>query len=172
MGTGKSRISRPLAAGLDWQALDIDKLVLARTGETIQQIFARGGEPAFREIESDIIAETSQLAHVVVATGGGSILAEKNRDAMSKRGFVACLEARPETILSRITISGDDEVSDRPLLAGPDPLSRIVALKTERQQLYALADFIIQTDDLTVDQVTHQVLIAYREHAAANAYPV
>lgn len=172
MGTGKSRISRPLAAALDWTALDIDKLILARAGQTIQEIFASGGEAAFRAIESEIIEETSGLAHVVVATGGGSVLAEANRNAMSKRGFVVCLEARPETILSRITISGDGQVSDRPLLAGPDPLSRIVSLKAERQPLYALADFIIQTDDLTADQVTHQVLTAYRESAAANAYPV
>jgi shikimate kinase len=64
-------------------------------------------------------------------------------------------------------------VSDRPLLRGEDPLTKIVELKAERQPLYAQADFIIQTDDLTPDQVTHQVLLAYREQAAASAgHPV
>jgi shikimate kinase len=171
MGTGKSRILRPLAAALDWTGLDLDRLIVERAGESVKQIFARGGEAAFRVIESEAIAETAKLAKVVVATGGGSVLAESNRTAMRDRGFIVCLEARPDTILSRLTISGD-HVSDRPLLAGADPLSRIVELKSQRQSLYAQADFIIQTDELTPDQVTHQVLLAYREHTAANAYPV
>jgi shikimate kinase len=171
MGTGKSRILRPLAAALDWQAIEIDALITERAGENIPAIFARGGEAAFRVLESEAIAETAQKANVVIATGGGSVLAESNRAAMKARGFVVCLEARPDTILSRVTISGD-RVSDRPLLAGSDPLSKIVELKAQRQPLYAQADFIIQTDDLTPDQVTHQVLLSYREHVAANAYPV
>jgi shikimate kinase len=170
MGTGKSRIARPLAAALDWSALDVDTLITERAGESVRAIFARGGEAAFRVIESQVIEETAQLANVVVATGGGSVLAESNRTAMRKRGFIVCLEARPDTILSRINISGD-HVSDRPMLGGSSP-SRIVELKSQRQPLYAQADFIIQTDELTPDQVTHQVLMAYREHTAANAYPV
>jgi shikimate kinase len=171
MGTGKSRIARPLAAALDWSVIDIDALVTQRTGETIHEIFARGGEAAFRVVESEIIDETSRLSNVVVATGGGSVLAESNRAAMRNRGFVVCLDARPDTILSRIRQPGH-HVSDRPLLAGPDPLTRVAELKSQREPLYAQADFIIQTDDLTADQVTHQVLMAYREHTAANAYPV
>jgi shikimate kinase len=172
MGTGKTRIVRPLAAALDWQAVDTDALITERTGEPIRSTIARGGEAAFRVLESEVIDETSALSNVVIATGGGAVVTESNRTAMRKRGFVVCLEARPETILSRITISGDGQVSDRPLLAGNDPLSQIVSLKSERQSLYAQADFIIQTDELTPDQVTHQVLMAYREHTAANAYPV
>jgi shikimate kinase len=171
MGTGKSRILRPLATALDWRAVEIDTLITERAGESIPEIFARGGEAAFRVIESEAIAETAQLPNIVVATGGGSVLAEGNRAAMKDRGFIVCLEARPDTILSRVSVSGD-RVSDRPLLGGPDPLSRIVELKSQRQPLYSQADFIIQTDDLTPDQVTHQVLLSYREHVAANAYPV
>jgi shikimate kinase len=172
MGTGKSRISRPLAAALDWRAIDIDSLVVERAGETIDEIFTRGGVAAFRVLESEAIAETAELAHVVVATGGGSVLAASNRAAMSRRGFVVCLDARPDTILARIR-GASGQVSDRPLLRGEDPLTKIVELKAERQPLYAQADFIIQTDDLTPDQVTHQVLLAYREQAAASAgHPV
>ncbi len=171
MGTGKSRIARPLAAALDWRALDTDVLVSQRAGEDVQQIFARGGEAAFRTIESEVIQETAQLSHVVIATGGGSVLAETNRTAMKRRGFVVCLEARPDTIMVRLAKPGG-RISDRPLLAGEDPLAQIVDIKSQRQALYAEADFIIQTDDLTPDQITHEVLLAYREHVNANAYPV
>jgi shikimate kinase len=171
MGTGKSRISRPLAAALDWQQLDLDTLIVDRAGEPIPEIFARGGEAAFRSLESQIIDEVAGRTNIVVATGGGSVLAESNRQAMSRGGFLVCLEARPDTIAARISELGAS-VSERPLLAGGDPLTRIAELKAQRQPLYAQADFIIQTDDLTPDQVTHQVLLAFREQAASTAYPV
>ena len=165
MGTGKSRVARPLAAALDWQALDIDDLVREKTSETIPEIFRKGGEAAFRVLESEIIGEVAMRSRVVVATGGGSLLAEENRTAMHARGFIVCLEARPDTIARRIGESGA-HISERPLLAGADPLERIAALKASRQHLYSQADFIIQTDDLTPDQVTHQILVAFREQSA------
>jgi shikimate kinase len=165
MGTGKSRLARPLATALGWEALDVDTLIQQRAGDTIATIFERGGEAAFRVIESEIIEEVAQRANVVVATGGGSILAEANRRAMRERGWVVCLEARPDTIAARIRQSSA-HVSERPLIAGPDPLTKIAALKEARQPLYAQADFIIHTDDMTPDQITHQVLTAFNDHTA------
>jgi shikimate kinase len=165
MGTGKSRLARPIAAALGWEALDIDTLIEERAGDTIGAIFERGGEAAFRVIESETIVDTAQRERVVVATGGGSILSEENRRAMRQRGFVVCLEARAETIAARIRQSRPD-ASDRPLLKGKDPLTTIAALKEARQPLYAQADFIIHTDDMTPDQITHQILTAFNEQNA------
>lgn len=165
MGTGKSRLARPLATALGWDALDVDALIQQRTGDSITAIFERGGEAAFRVIESEIIAEVAQRSNIVVATGGGAILAEANRALMRERGYVVCLEARPDTIAARIRQSGAS-VSERPLLTGADPLTRIAALKEARQPLYAQADFVIHTDDMTPDQITHQVLTAFNDHTA------
>ncbi len=165
MATGKSRTARPLAAALDWRAMDIDTLVEEEAGEKIPDIFAKGGEGAFRVIESRIVERLAGMSGIVVATGGGTVLAESNRAAMHRRGFVACLDARAETIAARLADTGT-RVSDRPLLGGGDPSARIVELKSERQPLYAQADFIIQTDDMTPDQVTHQILLAFRERSA------
>jgi shikimate kinase len=169
MGTGKSRLARPLATALGWDALDVDVLIQQRTGDSIPAIFERGGEAAFRVIESEIIEEVAQRANVVVATGGGSILAESNRRAMRERGWVVCLEARPDTIAARIRQSSA-HVSERPLIAGP--LTNIAALKEARQPLYAQADFIIHTDDMTPDQITHQVLTAFNEQTATPVTPI
>lgn len=166
MGTGKSRTVRPLATALDWTALDLDILIEQEAGDDIPAIFRKGGEAAFRIIESQVVERVSGMERVVIATGGGTILAEQNRRAMKERGFVACLDARPETIAARIADSGD-RVSERPLLTGHEPHARIAELMGERAPLYAqTADFIIQTDDMTPDQVTHQVLLAFRERAA------
>ena len=167
-GTGKSRIVRPLAAALDWEAVDIDKAIAVQEAASVPAIFAARGEEAFRSLETKAIAAIAERTNIVVATGGGAVLAEANREAMRQRGFVVCLEARPETILRRLQQS-DASASERPLLQGPEPLARIIALKAERQPLYTQADFIIQTDELTPDQCTHQILLAYREKTAVSA---
>lgn len=165
MGTGKSRIARPLAVALNWQALDLDTLIEQDAGDSVAGIFRSGGEAAFRAIESQVIERVAGMANVVVATGGGSVLAESNRTAMRRQGFVVCLDARPETIAQRLA-SSPAHISKRPLLQGADPLAKIIELKAAREPLYAQADFIIQTDEMTPDQVTHQVLLAFRERTA------
>lgn len=168
MATGKSRVARALAAALDWAAVDIDALITERAGEPVRAIFARGGEAAFRALEADAVQQAAALTHAVIATGGGTVLSEANRALMRERALIVCLDARPETIAERIARSGE-HVSERPLLAGADPLARIRELKAQRQPLYDEADLIIETDNLTPDEVTHRIVQAYRERAAAKA---
>jgi shikimate kinase len=165
MGTGKSRVSRPLAAALGWDRIDIDDLIEEEAGEGVPDIFRHGGEGAFRVLETRAIERVAQMANVVVATGGGSVLSEINREAMRRRGFVACLDARVDTIAARL-LHSEAHVSERPLLQGDDPLDKITRLKAEREPLYRQADFIIQTDEMTPDQITHQILLAFREQPA------
>lgn len=165
MGTGKSRVSRPLAVALGWEHLDVDTLIEQEAGEGIPEIFRNGGEGAFRVIETAVIERIAQSSNIVVATGGGSVLSEVNRDAMRNRGFIVCLDARVDTIGERL-LSSESHASERPLLQGPEPLAKITQLKADREALYRQADFIVQTDDMTPDQITHQILLAYREHSA------
>jgi shikimate kinase len=162
MGTGKSRVSRPLAVALGWERLDVDEMIQEEAGEGLPDIFRKGGEGAFRVLETRAIERAAEMSNVVIATGGGSVLSELNREAMHRRGFVACLDARLQTIADRL-LASDAHVSERPLLQGDDPLAKIASLKAEREPLYRQADFIIQTDDLTPDQITHQILLAFRE---------
>jgi shikimate kinase len=165
MGTGKSRTARPLAAALDWQSVDLDALIEEQAHDSVPGIFRAGGEAAFRAIEAQVVERVAGMSKVVIATGGGTVLSDANRAAMRRHGFVVCLDARPETIASRVSDAGA-RISERPLLQGDNPLQTITDLKAERQHLYNQADFIIQTDDMTPDQVTHQVLLAFRERSA------
>lgn len=166
MGTGKSRIARPLAAALDWEAVDVDGLIEREAHDSIAHIFRTGGEGAFRALESQVVESVARREHVVIATGGGTVLSPANRDAMRRDGFIVCLDARADTIAKRI-LESEAHVSERPLLAGDDPLARIRELKAEREELYRQADLIVETDELTPDQVTHQILLAYRERTQA-----
>ncbi|MEX0749243.1 MAG: shikimate kinase [Dehalococcoidia bacterium] len=165
MGTGKSRVSRPLAAALEWDRVDIDALIEQEAGEGVRAIFARGGEGAFRALEEKTIERVAEMSNVVVATGGGAVTSDVNREAMHRRGFVVCLDARVQTIADRL-LTSDAHVSERPLLKGDDPVGKISSLKAEREALYRQADFIVQTDDMSPDQITHQILLAFREQAA------
>lgn len=162
MGTGKSRIARPLAAVLDWTALDIDTMIEREAGDSIAHIFKTGGEGAFRALEAQVVETVSRMPQVVIATGGGTVLSPANRDLMRKDSLVIALDARPETIAERIMTSSA-HISERPLLAGGDPLARITQLKLEREAVYRDADLFIETDDLTPDEITHKILMAYRE---------
>jgi shikimate kinase len=165
MGTGKSRIARPLAAALDWTALDIDTMIERESGDSIAHIFKTGGEGAFRALEAHVVETVSRMPQVVVATGGGTVLSPTNRDLMRKDSFVIALDARPETILTRINESAR-HISERPLLAGADPLARIREIKAERDATYRDADAFVETDELSPDEITHKILVAYRERTA------
>jgi 3-dehydroquinate synthase len=165
-GAGKSEVAPRLAKHYGWGLVDTDDLVEEREGKPILDIFRDAGEEAFRDFESAAIADACSREGVVISAGGGAILRAENRRAFAEAGFVVCLEARPGTILARLTSRGATDQLDRPLLATDDPLSRITELKTARQHLYALCDWTVHTDALTPEQVAAEVIRAYTERAA------
>jgi len=167
--TGKSLVAPLVAQALRWRVVDLDDLIEEAAGMPVPQIFADEGEPGFRRREQEALREACRQEGIVVATGGGVILAEENRRAMGEGGFVVCLEARPETIWRRLQQPGGRPQSERPLLQGGDPLSRIRRLKGLRQPLYALADCAVHTDELSPEQVAAEVVRAWRRYSAASS---
>ncbi|MGD0115788.1 MAG: 3-dehydroquinate synthase [Dehalococcoidia bacterium] len=168
--SGKSRVAPLAAQMLGWRFLDLDDLIEEAAGKPVPAVFADEGEAGFRLRETEALRRACQEVEVVFATGGGVVLAEENRRLIAQNGFVVCLEARPETILSRLQQPGDREESERPLLRGDDPLGRILRLKAQRQPLYALADFTVHTDDLTPELVAEEVVRAWRRLAERPNY--
>src|SRR3972149_1559394 len=138
MATGKSSVGRRLAVMLGYDFLDLDTLIAAEAGMPISQIFATQGEAAFRALESRMVDRVAGRKGCVVATGGGTIVNQRNLEALKRSGVGITLTAAPQTILDRI-----GPVDDRPMLWGEDKLERVQTLLGERAQAYARADLIV-----------------------------
>ena len=161
--TGKSEVGRMAAERLGLPFVETDDAIAALAGKPVPRIFAKDGEPAFRALERQVVAQACRKHPQVIATGGGAVLDPDNRAAMLKSGVVICLGAKPDTIHRRLQrqLRSSRARAVRPLLEGGDPLKRIQALKVEREPYYALADWTIQTDHLSLEQVVDEVLRAY-----------
>jgi 3-dehydroquinate synthase len=161
-GTGKSTIARLIAEQRHWPAYDLDHLIVERSGMTIPLIFQREGEEGFRTRETEALHEVSAQGPFVIATGGGAVIRTENRQLMARRGWIVCLEGRAETLHVRIQqqLKKAEPDAIRPMLDAIYPLDQVRSLKYSRQSLYALADWIVQTDRLTPEQVADEVIRA------------
>jgi len=161
-GTGKSTVAQLIGARLLWPVYDLDRVIVERSGMTVPDIFKREGEAGFRARETEVLREISDSGPFVIATGGGAFLSAENRRLMEDRSWVVTLEARPEILLARIEAQLRRAESDaiRPLLDAVDPLEQIRSLKASRQPAYALADWTVHTDRLSLDQIVSEVIRA------------
>jgi shikimate kinase len=158
--TGKTCVGRRLAERLGREFVDTDQRVEEMTGKPIPEIIAEDGSEAFEELEHQALEEACARRAVVIAAGGGAIMLDENRDLMVEAGHVICLEAKPRTIyerLRRAQAEGTSSVADA-LLKGDDPVWRISMFKEIRQPYYAIADWTVHTDRLTIDQVVDEVV--------------
>ena len=154
MGSGKSTVGRALANKIGYQFLDSDREIEARCGVDIPTIFDYEGEAGFRDRESRMIDELTRLPGIVLATGGGSILREQNREHLNSRGHVILLQVDIKEQLRRVAFD-----SSRPLLKTDDPEARLKSLMEEREPIYkAVADVEISTDSRRMFHVVTRIL--------------
>ena len=102
MGTGKTTIGRLVARQVKRNFVDMDDLIVERAGKPIPAIFAEDGEIAFRMMERNILEEIARTGGQVIATGGGALVADINRQLMKQSTFLVCLTATPDIIEARI----------------------------------------------------------------------
>tara|TARA_B100000686_G_C16630445_1_gene884365 strand:+ start:433 stop:933 length:501 start_codon:yes stop_codon:yes gene_type:complete len=154
MGVGKSTIANGLSKSLGFDVLDTDKMIEDRQSRSINEIFANEGEQTFREMESVILNDlVGGTDHSVISTGGGIVIREENIKVLRSMGVVFWLDAGVDSILDRVTGN-----RDRPLLRTEDPRETIQNLLSEREPLYEnCADERIQTDDLSVDEISYGI---------------
>ena len=145
--TGKTTVARLLARRLRWRAVDTDREIRERTGQTPQEVFAGRGEAAFRAIERQVLADLCRRQRQVISTGGGAPIDPSNRAALFDGNVVVLLDASPETILDRLLRSASGE--RRPMLDSADPLDRIRRLKAERDPVYRQAHLVVETERLS-----------------------
>jgi len=156
--TGKTTLARLLAQRLQCDWIDADVEIERRAGKSIARMFAEDGEPAFRDLEAQVIAELCARERLVLAAGGGAPLRPESRQAMRAGGTVVWLQARPETVLQRM--SGDaTTLARRPSLTDKNPLDEIVHLLERREPIYReSAHLAIDTEGKTPEQIVAEIL--------------
>lgn len=159
MGAGKTTVGRVLARRLGWRFIDSDHEIEARTGVSIPTIFEIEGEDGFRRRERAVIADLTGLNNVVIATGGGAVLAEENRECLRTRGMVVYLDVSPNQLYERTRRD-----KNRPLLQVENPLQRLQALHDARAPLYReVADLIIDGNRCNAQSVVQTILKEYEK---------
>ena len=154
MGAGKSTSGRLLARTLGMKFIDSDKVIETRTGASIPLIFEVEGESGFRQREKAVIDELTQQHGIVLATGGGSVLARENREALHNRGIVVYLFASVDHQMER---TAHDQ--NRPLLQTTDRRGTLESLMQIRDPLYRqTAHLTIETDRLIPKFVVQRIL--------------
>lgn len=154
-GGGKSTVGRQLAKRLGWQFADSDTVIEKRIGCTIRAYFDSHGEDAFRDIESAVLAELTQAHDTVIATGGGAVLREANRNLLRSNCLVVYLRSSPEELHRRLRHD-----NTRPLLQVADPLRRLRQLYEQRDPLYReVAHYVVDTGRPSVAGLVNMVLM-------------
>lgn len=153
MGAGKTTVGRQLAKRLQRRFLDSDQEIEARTGVRIPVIFEIEGEAGFRRRETQVLAELSQEHDLVLATGGGAVLAPENRGFLRDTGIVVYLHAPPEVLFDRTRHD-----RNRPLLQVEDPLGKLQELYRQRDPIYReVAHLVLDGMNGAVGQLTQKL---------------
>ncbi len=155
MGSGKTTVGRLLADSLGCPFLDLDDLVVKKAGKSIPDIFAQDGEPAFRQLEARLLRQTVEKyteTTAVLALGGGAVMTPSSASLLHEKTVCIYLRATLDTLLSRLA----GETAGRPL--ADDAMASRLA---EREPVYEeTAHVIIDTDGLSPDEVTDEIIIS------------
>jgi len=142
-GSGKSSLGRDIAKQLGMTFCDSDRIIAERTGRKPGEIIEQDGEPAFRAIESAVLADLAKEHGQVIATGGGVVEREENMRALARNGYFILLNKK----LHRLATKG------RPLSKDPAALA---ALYARRQPLYEKwADLTVNNDRYYKDTLAY-----------------
>ena len=157
MGAGKTTIGRRLATELSLPFIDTDMEIEERSGADIPWIFDVEGEEGFRRRETRVLADACESTPAVIATGGGIVTVDENRELIRENGVVVYLHATVKQQLSR---TGKDK--NRPLLNEGEPETVLTDLMAVREPLYRdIADVVVPTDNrnprVTAGEIARQV---------------
>ena len=154
-GCGKTTVGRRLAAELGLLFTDCDAEIEKKTGKTIPEIFAGDGEEAFRDRESEVLADLLKTPGKVISTGGGIVLKEENRTALG-RATTVFLDRDINRIMSTCDMTG------RPLMKSVS----LAELALQRRELYlACADYVVTAED--PEEITAEIIEYWREGTCA-----
>ncbi len=153
MGAGKTSVGRRLAVALGLQFVDADHEIESAAGMTIPEIFARHGEPYFRDGERRVVTRLLSEGQRVVATGGGAFIQQATRDDIIKNGVSIWIKADVDVLIRRVR-----KRVNRPLLQTSDPETTMRRLIDERYPIYAQADFSVVSRDGPHENMVDKIL--------------
>lgn len=154
MGAGKSTVGKQLADALSYDFYDSDAEIEKQTGARIAWIFDKEGEAGFRERETKAVNTLTKKKGIVLATGGGAVLSEKNRNYLKNRGCVIYLKASEKVLYKRTA-----KDKSRPLLQTKNRMQVIKDLLAARESLYMqTADIVVETQDASVKDMVKHIL--------------
>lgn len=142
MGAGKSTVGRRLAERLQLPFVDVDLEVERAADLTVEEIFERQGEAAFRAREREAVARLAAGPVQVIAAGGGAFADSASRTLLLESCTVVWLDARAEALADRVVRDG----RERPLLRGRDPRAAIAELAERRRPFYAAAHLRVEAE--------------------------
>jgi shikimate kinase len=149
MAAGKTSLAAALSRRLGWPVKDIDELIERREHRTVASIFARDGEPYFRQVERQVLLDLVPLRHVIVATGGGTFVDPGNRAIINADGLSVWLDAPLAELLTRIPADGRrPQAADREQMEG---------LYEGRRAAYAQAPVRLDAARASVDALAEQL---------------
>jgi shikimate kinase len=161
-GSGKSSIGRRLAPRIGLPFVDADAEIEKAAGMPIPEIFAKHGEPYFRDGEARVIARLLDDGPSVIATGGGALVNLGTRELIRNRAIAVWLRAEIPVLMRRVR-----RKSDRPLLKGDDPEATLQLLLKEREPIYAAADIIVISREGPHDAVVEEILTELQQRLEA-----
>jgi shikimate kinase len=154
MGAGKTTVGKALARRLGKPFADTDQIIIQRTGVAVPVIFEIEGEAGFRARETAVLQDLAQSPGSVIATGGGIILCEANREILNNSGTVIYLRASVEDLWRRTSRD-----RSRPLLQTADPQQTLRDLYVQRDPLYReVADIIVDTSSQSVLRLVNDLI--------------
>jgi shikimate kinase len=169
-GCGKSTIGRQLARLRQSSFVDVDHEIERRIGLSIREYFAREGEAAFRDLESEVLRELLESTlhgGRVIATGGGAVLRPANRHLLRSAATVVYLKSHPDDLARRLSRD-----THRPLLQVSDPRQRLRDLFAERDPLYRqTAHVLVDTPRKTAATIVHLIAMQLELMPAAGGAP-
>lgn len=154
MGVGKSSVARRIAQRLSWNSLDLDELIASRQGRSIAGIFESEGEEAFRRMETEALGEALKRDRVVIATGGGILLREVNRELL-RNEIVVNLGASFKELERRVKNSR----TERPLAKGPAVEFR--NRFEERKPLYDAIERQVDTEGKLPGEIAEEIITRF-----------
>tara|TARA_B100000131_G_scaffold67289_1_gene63544 strand:- start:1006 stop:1518 length:513 start_codon:yes stop_codon:yes gene_type:complete len=158
MGSGKSTIGYLLSKNLNLEFYDIDSIIEKQDGRKIAEIFNTEGEDFFRKLEEKVSIKILKLKNKVISLGGGAFLNENIRKEVLSNNVSFWLNWKDNTLINRIKRN-----NKRPIINNSNE-NEIKKLISKRLKIYSMADFKINCEKFTKNEITRKILDIYEKN--------